>query len=114
MDAAIQFTAKGNEDNGAIPFLDTLVTPQVNHSFCVTVYHKPTHTDQYLQWESNHNLAAKYIIIGTLTHRTNTVCTIPELLNGEFEHLREALVKCKYPKWAINEIQQLGGERQQQ
>ena len=28
IDPAIQFTVKGNQDNGAIPFLDTLVTPQ--------------------------------------------------------------------------------------
>ena len=43
--------------------------------------------------------------MGTLTHRSNTVCTTPELLNEELEHLREALAKCKYPKWAINKKQ---------
>ena len=76
------------------------------HSLSITVYHKPTHTDQYLQWDSNHNLSAKYSVIGTLTHRAKTVCTTPELLNEELEHLREALEKCKYPRWAINKIQQ--------
>ena len=33
------------------------------------------------------------------------MCTTPELQNEELEHLREALVRCKYPRWAINEIQ---------
>ena len=80
MDPTIQFTVKGKKDNGTIPFLDTLVTPQADHSLSITVYHKSTHTDQYLQWDSNHNLAAKYSVIGTLTHRANTVCTTPELL----------------------------------
>ena len=66
IDLAKQFTVKGNQDNGAIPFLDTLVTPQTDHSLSITIYHKPTHTDQYLQWNSNHNLSAKYSVIGNL------------------------------------------------
>ena len=102
IDPAIQFTVEGNQDNGAIPFLDTLVTPQADHFLSITVYLKPTHTDQYLQWDTNHSLSAKYSVIGTLTHRANTVCTTPELLNEELEHLREALVRHKYP---INKIQ---------
>ena len=46
---AIQFTVEGNQENGAIPFLVTLVTPQTDHSLSITVYCKPIHTDQYLQ-----------------------------------------------------------------
>ena len=105
IDPAIQFPVKGNQNNGVIPFLDTLVTPQADHSFSITIYHKPTHTDQYLQWDSNYNIAAKYSVIDTLTHTANTVCTTPEVLNEELEHLREALEKYKYPRWAINKIQ---------
>ena len=30
------------------------------------------HTDQYLQWDSHHNIAAKYSVISTLTHRGKT------------------------------------------
>ena len=101
IDPAIKFTVECNQDNGAIPFLDTLVTPQADHSLSITVYHKPTHTDQYFQWDSNHNLSAKYSVIGTLTHRVSTVCTTPELLNEELEHLREAMVRCKYPRWPL-------------
>ena len=105
IDPAIQFTFEGNQDNGAIPFLDTLVKPQTDHSLSITVYCKPMYTAQYLQWDSNHNLSTKYSVIGTITHRVNTVFTIPELLNEELEHLREAFVRCKYPRWAINKIQ---------
>ena len=93
IDPAIQFTVKGNQKNGAIPFLDTLVTPQADHSLSITVYCKPTCTDQCLQWDSHHNLSAKYSDIGTLTHRAKTACATPELLNEELEHLREALVR---------------------
>ena len=105
MDPAIKFTVEGNQGNGAIPFLDTLVTPQADNSLSITVYHKLTHTDQYLQWDSHHNLSTKYSVIGTLIHRAKTVCTRPELFQMELEHLREALVKCKYPHWAISRVQ---------
>ena len=31
------------------------------------IYRKATHTDLYLQWDSHHNLAAKYNVINSLT-----------------------------------------------
>ena len=99
------FTVEGIQENGAIPFLDTLVTPKADNSLSITVYQKPTHTDHYLQWDSHHNLSSKYSVIGTLIHRAKTVCTTPEHLNEELQHLRVALVRCKYPRWAINKIQ---------
>ena len=67
--------------------------------------HKPTHTDQYLQWDSHYNPSAKYSVIGTLTYRAKTVCTTMGLLNEELQHLMEALVRCKYPRWAITKVQ---------
>ena len=69
IDPNIKFTVKGNQENGAIPFLDTLVKPETDNSLSIKVHCKSTHTDQSLQWDSHHNLAAKYSVIGTLTHR---------------------------------------------
>ena len=80
---------EGNQENGAIPFLDTLVKPEADNSLSIKVYHKPTHTDQYLQWDSHHNLSAKYSVIGTLTHRGKSVCTTPRLLNEKLQDLKE-------------------------
>ena len=91
IDPAIRFTVEGNHENGCIPFLDTLVTPQAENSLSITVYHKPTHTNQYLQWGSHHNISAKYSVIGTLTHRAKAVCTGPEFFQKELQHLREVL-----------------------
>ena len=111
----MKFTVEGTQGNGAIPFIDTLITPQADSSLSIAVYCMPTHTDQYLQWDSHHSLSAKYSVIGTLIHRAKTVCTGPELLQRELQHHRKALVKCKYPQWAINRVQskflnqQLGG-----
>ena len=78
VDSAIKFTVEGNQENGGIPFLDTLVKPEADHTLSITVYRKPMHTDQYLKWDSHHNLAAKYSVISTLTHRAKTVCTKPD------------------------------------
>ena len=97
IDPAIKFTVEDTQGNGAIPFLDTLVTLLADNSLSITVYQKPTHTDQYLQWDSQHSLSAKYSVIGTLTHRAKTVCTDPELLQRELQHLRKALGRCNYP-----------------
>ena len=105
IDPRIKLTVKGNQENGAIPFLDTLVKPETDNSLSIKVYCKPTHTDQYLQWDSHHNLSAKYSVIGTLTHRAKTICTTPELLNEELQHLKEVLVRCKYSRCAINKVQ---------
>ena len=105
IDPAIKFTVEGTQGNGAIPFLDTLVTPLADRSLSITVYCKPTHTDQYLQRDSHHSLSAKYSVIGTLTHRAKVVCTEPELPQGKINHLRRALEKCNYLTWAINRVQ---------
>ena len=105
IDPAIKFTVEGNQAIGAISFLDTLVTPLADNSLSFQVYQKPTHTDQYLQWESHHSLSAKYSVIGTLTHRAKVVCTTPELLKEELKYLRGALGSCKYPQWAIKRVQ---------
>ena len=105
IDPAIKFTVEGNQENGAMPFLDTLLKAKADDSLSITLYQKPTLTDQYLQWDSHHNLSAKYSVVGTLTCRAKTACTTPEFLNEEFQHLWEALVRFKYPRWVINKIQ---------
>ena len=69
------------------------------------MYRKPTHTDQYLQWDSHHHLSAKFSVIQTLSHRASTVCSKPELLQQEKDHLRKALTKCNYPKWALDKVE---------
>ena len=105
IDLAIKFTVEGTQGNGAIPFLDTLVTPLADNSLSFKVNQKPTHTDQYLQWDSHHSLSAKYSVIGTLTHRAKVVCTDPDILQSEINHLRRALRRCNYPYWAICKVQ---------
>ena len=94
-----------NKEDGSIPFLDTIVKPEADGTLSITVYSKPTHTDQYLQWDSHHHLLAKFGVIHTLSHRASTGWSKPELLQQEKDHLRKALTKCKYPKWALDKVE---------
>ena len=103
---SIKFTMEEAGPDGPIPFLDLLITPKADGTLTTKVYRKPTHTDKYLQWDSNHNLASKYSVINTLTHRARTLCSTPESINQELEHLEKVPIGCKYPKWAIKKILQ--------
>ena len=98
VDPAIKFTVEDNKK-------DTIVKPEADGTLSITVYRKPTHTDQNLQWDSHHQLSAKFSVIYTLSHRATTVCSKPELLQQEKDHLRKALTKCKYPKWALDKVE---------
>ena len=91
VDPAIQFTVENNKKDGAIPFLDIIVKPEVDGKLSITVYRKPTHTDQYLQWDNHHYLSAKFSVIHTLFHRAQTVCSNHELLHKKKTHLRNTL-----------------------
>ena len=85
-------------------FLDILLTPGQDGKITTSVFRKPTHTDLYMQWDSNHALSSKYSVIGTLHYRANTICSSPELLQQEEQHLKKVLTRYKYPDWAINRV----------
>ena len=104
LDQHIQFTKEEARPDGSMPFLDVLITPREDGSLETTVYRKPTHTDLYLQWDSNHTLTSKYGVVGTLHQRTQQICSSPELLQQEEKHLHQALTNCKYPEWALNKV----------
>ena len=67
VDPAIKFTVDDNKEDGSISLLDTIVKPEVDGGLSITVYRKPTHTDQYLQWDSHYNLSAKFSVINLPT-----------------------------------------------
>ena len=52
-------------------FLDTLIKPTPN-SIESKVYRKPTHTDRYLDYNSNHAISTKLCVIHTLIHKAKT------------------------------------------
>ena len=88
-DPHIQFTVEPTQQE-SLPFLDTLVTIQPDNTFNTSVYRKPTHTDQYLHWDSNHHITAKQSVYNTLAHRAKTVSSTQDHLDKELSHIKTA------------------------
>ena len=104
IDDNIHFTCEEADENGAIAFLDMLITPDEEGRLNISVFRKATHTDQYLHWDSHHAVNSKYSVVGTLFHRARTICSNPMQLQKEEKHLHQSLKRCKYPDWAINRV----------
>ena len=83
-----------------IPMLDTQATRNEEGLLSLTVYRKPTHTDQYLQFSSNQPLSHKLGVIRTLHHRCETLCSSEESKLQELDHLRRVLSVSGYTKSA--------------
>ena len=98
----IKFTTEPPNDQGAIPFLDTFPKPSDN-KIIMSVYRKPTHTDRYLDYNSNHPKLAKCAVVRALTDRAKNVCSSPEPLAEEMDHLGKVLRYNNYPKWMIEQ-----------
>ena len=90
IDTNIKFTIEPPNEQGAIPFLDTFPRPSGN-KIITSVYRKPTHTDRYLDFNSNHPKSAKRAVVRALTDRAKNVCSSPELLAEEMDHLGKVL-----------------------
>ena len=100
----IQFTAENTRADGSLPFLDTLVTVKEDGILSTSMYRKPTHTNQFLQWDSHHSIANKYSVINSLLHRAENICSNQDQLNEELTYVERALTACKYPSWAIQRM----------
>ena len=87
---------------GGIPFLDTFPKPQ-GEDIVVPVYRKPTDTDRYLDFQSSHPVSAKRAVVRALMDRAENVCSDPDILAREIEHLNKVLCYNNYPQWMINQ-----------
>ena len=101
LDPSIQFTKEEEADN-SLPMLDTLTTRDNEGRLSFTVYRKPTHTDQYLQFGSFQPFNHKLGVIRTLHHRCMTLCSSEEAKISELDHLKKVLSVSGYTKAAWN------------
>ena len=98
----IKFTKEDAKDN-KLPFLDTEVKMrEEDRRLEFSIYRKPTHTDQYLAFDSNHHVSQKLGIVHTLNRRRDRLVTTQESKEKEGRHIRNALRRCSYPQWAVN------------
>ena len=59
--------------------------------------------DRYLDFNSNHPKSANCAVVRALSDRVKNVCSSPELLAEEMDHLGKVLKYNNYPKWMIDQ-----------
>ena len=99
----IRFTMEIEKDN-TIPFLDTSVSRDSNGLLTTTVYRKPTHTDQYLAYDSHHPQSVKRAIVKCLYDRAKHLTSKPSAISEEKKHLSSVLVSNGYPPSFVRKL----------
>ena len=70
------------------------------------VYHKATHTDQYLNFNSHHLLNHKLRVIHTLYDCCDNIFTEEADVAKEITHVNHALDACSYPSWSFKRVRE--------
>ena len=100
IDPHIKFTIEPEKDS-KLPFLDLCTHILDDGSTKITVYRKPTHTEQYLNFKSHHPLIHKHSVVRTLTNKAQQYVTSAEDRKSELAHVHKALRANGYPEWAL-------------
>ena len=64
------------------------------------------HTDQYLNFQSNHPLENKRGVVRTLVHRAEAIVSDPKDKEAELQHVKTALSFNGYPSWILKDPKQ--------
>ena len=86
----IKFTLE-LENNSFLAYLDVRVNRTVNCKLWTTVYHKPTHTDRYLLFDSHHPLQHKLALARTLYHRIDSLIQKPSKRKSHLDLIKKTL-----------------------
>ena len=73
----------GAEKDNKLAFLDTTVSREPDGRLTISVYRKPTHTDQYLANDSHHPQSVKRGLIKCLYERAKRLLTKPSVISEE-------------------------------
>ena len=95
----VQWT-KEIETNGRIAMLDVTIIRNTNGTLDFDVYRKPTHTNQYIHFNSHQPLSHKFSTIHSLTRRAELLPSTDAIKEQEKKRVREALSLNGYPNWA--------------
>ena len=88
LDPHIQFIMEDPMEDGSIPILDTLVSLGPNNTLTISANRNQTHMDQYLNWDSNHNLLAQNSVYNILAHNTRVVYTSQPAHKQQQDYIR--------------------------
>ena len=75
-----------------------------NGTIQTQVYRKKTHTDQLLNYNSNHPTQPKISCIKTLFNRIDTHCNTEQAKQAERNYLYSTFIKNNYPRNFINKV----------
>ena len=90
IEETIQFITE-KESESKLAFLDVFVSRSPDKTLNTTVYRKSTHTEKYLDFNSNHPIAHKLAVIRTLNHQAHNLPSSPSAMNEEEERITQAL-----------------------
>ena len=88
----IHFTMETKSDS-KIAFLDATVSwRKLDSRLTTSIYRKPTHTDQYLAYDSHHPKSVKRGMVKCLYDWAKCLVTKPSVISEEKKHLSSVLV----------------------
>ena len=82
----------------------SLTTISCEPYITTSVYRKPTHTDQYLAYDSHHPQSVKRGIVKCLYDRAKHLITTPSVISKEKKHLSSVLLSNGYPSSFIRKL----------
>ena len=97
----IKFTSE-IEENGSLSFLDITITRE-NNKFVTSVYHKPTFSGVFTNFESFIPEMHKRGLLETLLHRSFRLCSSYENFHREIETLKSIFKHNNYPQNFVNQ-----------
>ena len=74
LNPSIQFTVD-IEQNSRLPFLDLLIIRAPSGNLSFSIYRKPTHTNNYLKFNSNNPMGHKKAVAKSLFDRAKNLCS---------------------------------------
>ncbi len=83
--------------------LDVNIQRTTNGNLTFDVYRKPTHTNQYIHFNSNAPLQHKLATVRSLTRRASIIPSTDETKEKEDRRIKDALSLNGYPDWAIRQ-----------
>ena len=100
---SIKFTFEV-ESEGKLPFLDLLIVRKEDGDVKLQVYRKPTHTDQYLNFNSHHPIEHKLSVVRTLLERSQSLISDKDDKQQEDKYVEGVLRSCGYPDWTFRKV----------
>lgn len=88
----------------SLPFLDVNSIVKEDGTIATRVYRKATHTDQYLNYNSNHPQEHKRGVIKTLLHRADSVVSDDCERQAEKDYIKKVLTFNDYPTHFIQSV----------